>query len=82
MRIGDRYAQLRLSRQLVAARGDRFVLRQETTVGGGVVLDPAPPRKVNEARLALLERGDPRSLLTAVVDSPVPIDAVRRRAAA
>ena len=79
VRIGDRYAQLRLSRQLVAARGDRFVLRQETTVGGGVVLDPAPPRKVNEARLALLERGDPRSLLTAVVDSPAPIDAVRIR---
>jgi selenocysteine-specific elongation factor len=79
VRIGDRYAQLRLSKQLVAARGDRFVLRQETTVGGGVVLDPAPPRKVNEARLALLERGDPRSLLTAVVDSPAPIDAVRTR---
>ncbi len=79
VRIGDRYAQLRLSKQLVAARGDRFVLRQETTVGGGVVLDPAPPRKVNEARLALLERGDPQSLLTAVVDSPVLIDTVRRR---
>jgi selenocysteine-specific elongation factor len=79
VRIGDRYAQLRLSKQLVAARGDRFVLRQETTVGGGVVLDPAPPRKVSEARLALLERGDPQSLLTAVVDSPVLIDSVRTR---
>ena len=29
---------------LVAARGDRVVLRAGTTVGGGVVLDPAPPR--------------------------------------
>lgn len=79
VRAGERYAQLRLSKQVVAARGDRFVLRQETTVGGGAVLDPAPPRKVNEARLALLERGDPRSLLTAIVDSPVAIEVVRTR---
>ena len=27
VRVGERYAQLRLSKQLVAARGDRFVLR-------------------------------------------------------
>lgn len=79
VRVGERYAQLRLSKQLVAARGDRFVLRQETTVGGGLVLDPAPPRKVNEARLVLLERGDPRSLLTAIVDGPVLVEAVRTR---
>ena len=39
------YAQLRLSEPLVAARGDRVVLRTKTTVGGGVVLDPAPPRR-------------------------------------
>jgi selenocysteine-specific elongation factor len=79
VRIGEQYAQLRLSKQLVAARGDRFVLRQETTVGGGLVLDPAPPRRVNEARLALLERGDPQSLLTGIVDGPVLLDAVRTR---
>ena len=39
-RAGDRFAQLRLSRPVVAARGDRIVLRAGTTVGGGVVLDP------------------------------------------
>ena len=40
-----RYAQLRLREPVVAARGDRVVLRTETTVGGGVVLDPSPPRR-------------------------------------
>ena len=38
------YGQLRLSEAVVAARGDRIVLRTRTTIGGGVVLDPAPPR--------------------------------------
>ncbi|MGB2953854.1 MAG: selenocysteine-specific translation elongation factor, partial [Gaiellaceae bacterium] len=37
------YAQLRLSAPAVAARGDRVVLRAATTLGAGVVLDPAPP---------------------------------------
>src|SRR5439155_697630 len=36
----DGYAQLRLAAPVVAARGDRVVLRARTTVGGGVVLDP------------------------------------------
>ena len=40
MRIGERYAQLRLDRPLVTARGDRVVLRRGTTVGGG--RDPRP----------------------------------------
>ena len=43
---------------VVAARGDRVVLRTETTVGGGVVLDPAPPRGLDPERLEVLERGD------------------------
>ena len=43
---GSTHAQLRLAAPVVAARGDRVVLRGETTVGGGVVLDPAPPRRV------------------------------------
>src|SRR6188474_1356274 len=41
-RAGDGYAQLRLSAPVVAARGDRLVLRTSTTVGGGRVLDPLP----------------------------------------
>src|SRR6201987_807021 len=56
-RAGDRFAQLRLSRPVVAVRGDRVVLRAGTTVGGGVVLDPAPPRHADAARFEALERG-------------------------
>ncbi len=43
VRSGD-WAQLRLAAPVTAARGDRVVLREATTVGGGIVLDPAPPR--------------------------------------
>jgi selenocysteine-specific elongation factor len=50
VRAGE-YAQLRLDRPLVAARGDRVVLWRETTVGGGIVLDPAPPRHADAARV-------------------------------
>ena len=58
VRVDDRHAQLRLAAQIVAARGDRFVLRADTTVGGGVVLDPAPPRRIDAARIADAESGD------------------------
>src|SRR4051794_8558980 len=64
------YAQLRLAEPVVAARGDRVVLRTETTVGGGVVLDPAPPRGVDPERLAVLERGDPEEIVAALVHAP------------
>ena len=57
-RAGERFAQLRLSRPVVAARGDRVVLRAGTTVGGGVVLDPNPPRHSDLARFEALERGE------------------------
>ena len=42
--LGERFAQLRLAAPVVAARGDRVVLRNGHTLGGGRVLDPAPPR--------------------------------------
>jgi selenocysteine-specific elongation factor len=67
VRIGERYAQLRLATRAVAARGDRVVLRDGTTLGGGVVLDPNPPRRLSEERLALLEQGDPRSVVLAAL---------------
>jgi selenocysteine-specific elongation factor len=57
-RAGDRFAQLRLSRPVVAGRGDRVVLRAGTTVGGGTVLDPTPPRHADLARFEALERGE------------------------
>ncbi|HXV95290.1 MAG TPA: selenocysteine-specific translation elongation factor [Gaiellaceae bacterium] len=67
VRVGDRHAQLRLASPVVAARGDRIVLREGTTLGGGVVLDPAPPRRTSLERLALLERGDPASIVLAAL---------------
>jgi selenocysteine-specific elongation factor len=62
-----RYAQLRLERPVVAARGDRVVLRTTTTVGGALVLDPLPPHRLDAERLELLERGD----AGAIVHEPV-----------
>jgi len=59
-------AQLVLERPVVAARGDRFILRRPTpgaTLAGGVVLDPAPARRHRRrdqaaaARLQTLEQG-------------------------
>ena len=72
-RVGERYAQLRLSEPVVAARGDHLVLRRETTVAGGAVLDPAPPRHRDVTRMELLERGD----MTAAIQAPVHIDALQ-----
>jgi selenocysteine-specific elongation factor len=73
VRIGERHAQLRLGSQAVAARGDRVVLRERTTVGGGIVLDPAPPRHASRERIELMARGD----VAATVHAPVRIEAVR-----
>jgi hypothetical protein len=53
-------------------RGDRVIVRQETTVGGGTVLDPAPPRHADEARMRALESGG-------VVHAPERADDLRRR---
>jgi len=72
-RVGDRHAQLRLSSQAVAARGDRVVLRGETTLGGGRVLDPSPPRHASAERIELIERGD----VAATIHAPVRLDALR-----
>jgi selenocysteine-specific elongation factor len=66
-----RFAQLRLREPVIAARGDRVVLRTDTTVGGGVVLDPAPPRGLDAQRLELLEGADPETLVRALVREPV-----------
>ena len=79
-RVGERTAQLRLSAPVVAARGDRVVLRGETTLGGATVLDPAPPRRLEVQRLELLERGDPASIIAATVAAPVLVEALAARA--
>ena len=75
-----RFAQLRLARPVVAARGDRLVLRHRTTVGGGRVLDPAPPRRLNPERLELLDGRDPRSIVRSIVHEPVTAGPLTRRA--
>jgi selenocysteine-specific elongation factor len=68
-----RFAQLRLEEPVVAARGDRFVLRGETTVGGGRVVDPAPPRRLEPARLEVLERGDPAEIVSLLTPEPITV---------
>ncbi|MEX0816024.1 MAG: selenocysteine-specific translation elongation factor [Gaiellales bacterium] len=73
VRAGERYAQLRLASPAVAARGDRVVLRAGTTIGGGVVLDPTPPRHSDATRFELVERGDAAKL----VHAPVRADSLR-----
>jgi selenocysteine-specific elongation factor len=67
-RAGERFAQLRLSQPVVAARGDRVVLRAGTTVAGGLVLDPSPPRHADPQRFEALERGE------VLVHAPARVD--------
>jgi selenocysteine-specific elongation factor len=80
VRVAGDHAQLRLAAPVVAARGDRVVLRGETTVGGALVLDPAPPRRVDAERDRLLGEGDPASIVRALVREPIAVDALAARA--
>jgi selenocysteine-specific elongation factor len=73
VRAGDRFAQLRLASPVVAARGDRLVLRERTTLGGAAVLDPAPPRHADHHRFELLAKGD----LAGLVHAPVRASTLR-----
>lgn len=65
------WLQLRLARPIAAARGERYILRQPSpsqTIGGGVVVDPHPPRHRRFraeviAGLEALARGTPADLL-------------------
>jgi selenocysteine-specific elongation factor len=70
--LGDGYAQMRLESPIVAARGDRVILRQlapPDTIGGGTVVDPAARRHGPAAdvmeRLRALEMGG---------DADAPVD--------
>jgi selenocysteine-specific elongation factor len=71
---GETLAQLRLEEPIVAARGDRIVLRSyspQTTLGGARVLDPGPPRRArlspnDRARLTALTSGSDREALLAL----------------
>ncbi|MBI2203418.1 MAG: selenocysteine-specific translation elongation factor [Candidatus Rokubacteria bacterium] len=65
------FARFRLEAPLVAVPGDRFVVRSYSpmvTIGGGTLLDVAPPRFKRKApalvaHLALLEQGMPPEVL-------------------
>ena len=72
VRLG-RFAQLRLERPVVAARDDRVILRAGTTLGGGAVVDPMPPRHRDESRVARLAAGD----VAGTIAGPVLLDALR-----
>jgi selenocysteine-specific elongation factor len=74
-----RFAQLRLREPVVAARGDHVILRTETTVGGGTVLDPSPSRSFDAERLELLEHGTPEEILRALVHEPVTGESLQAR---
>jgi selenocysteine-specific elongation factor len=65
---GAALAILRLDAPIAAAPGDRFALRRPSpgaAAGGGIVIDPAPPRGVSRRRLtrarAAALAADPRS---------------------
>ena len=73
------YGQLRLSEAVVAARGDRIVLRTRTTIGGARVIDPAPPRGLDGERLALLDGGDAETIVSELVREPTTVEALRTR---
>ncbi|HET6641989.1 MAG TPA: selenocysteine-specific translation elongation factor, partial [Gaiellaceae bacterium] len=73
------YAQLRLSEAVVAARGDRVVLRTRKTVGGAIVLDPAPPRRLELDQLEVLKGGDSVSIARELTHEPQTEDSLRAR---
>ncbi|HVS28445.1 MAG TPA: selenocysteine-specific translation elongation factor [Solirubrobacteraceae bacterium] len=78
--LGGRFWQLRLEQPLVAAGGDRLVVRRiapPDTLGGGIVLDPLArkhgPGRDTLARLERLSRGEPEPpppVAPAAVESP------------
>lgn len=67
--------QLRLAHPVSAARGDRIVLRWNgETIGGGVVVDPSPPRRVDAERIRRYASGSPREIVEALLDAaPAPL---------
>ena len=86
---GSAYARIRLEGPAVLTRGDRFILRAYSppvTVGGGVVLDPHPPRSAtrNAAALTRFRRLDgadrpahPETAVLAFIDERGPAGLAR-----
>jgi len=64
----NRLARIKLPKAMLLVPGDRFILRQESpllTIGGGVVLENAPPRSMTANYMDALEAhdGSPANLL-------------------
>jgi selenocysteine-specific elongation factor len=81
---GAGWAQLRLSRPVALVRGDRFILRwlsPSITVGGGVVVDPAPRRRHRRFRPEVIERletlahGTPEEIVLEALERQQPCEA-------
>lgn len=71
------WIQLRLTRPVIAATGDRFILRRASpsaTLGGGVILNPYPGRRwrrfdpATVARLQTLAQGTPAEVALEVLN--------------
>lgn len=72
----EAYAQLRLEEEVVAKRGDRFVVRFYSpmlTLGGGIILDPNPKKKkkfdetaINE--LKIKEIGTSKDVIEKIIE--------------
>jgi selenocysteine-specific elongation factor len=78
----DGWVQLRFQTPVTALAGDRFVLRRPSpseTLGGGVIIDPTPPRHKRfqpemVRQLRALASGSPAdALLAAVKSKPLPL---------
>ncbi len=72
------YAQVVLEDRTVPVKGDRFVIRSYSpmrTIGGGVVIDPAPKRKHKRFReevleaLSTREKGNPEEIVKLYLDA-------------
>jgi selenocysteine-specific elongation factor len=64
-------ARLLLERPIVARGGDRFVIRSfspVTTIGGGIVLDPFPPKRPRVSERGLAANQPPAERLARLVD--------------
>ena len=68
--------QVILDKAISALHGDRFVIRDQSarrTLGGGVVLDPYPPKRSRRgvlrlAELEVMERASPEEVLSGLLD--------------
>lgn len=77
------WAQLILSKPILVAKGDRFILRYPSpslTVGGGQVLEPHPTARHRRGRPEVLaaleraERGTPTEVILQIVETKGPVE--------